>query len=144
MTLRRRSFLIGSSIIAASAAGCADPVNGNRPKIDLELFNYTADEQPLIVEVLRVDTDEYSEARVLNQEFSVPPPREGESAGVLRESDVVPRRRYLLRVLPKYGRGEWYTHHFYPGESTSDPDSERFDIRIYRDEETEALYVRFT
>lgn len=143
MSLRRRAFLLGSSGAVVSLSGCADLFSSTGPKIDLVLANYTDETQPMKVEILRTDRDDQGDALVFAREFEPPPPPEDESAGVVRESDVVQRRRYLVRVLPKFGRGQWHHHHFYPGGDTTDPDSDEIFVALYRDEETENLYFRF-
>lgn len=143
MPLRRRTFLLGSGGAVASLAGCADVFSASTPMVDLDLANYTAETQPLKLELLRTDRDDHGGALAFAREFELPPPSEDESAGVVREPDVVQRRRYLVRVLPKFGRGQWHHHHFYPGEDATDPDSEEIFVALYRDEETENLYFRF-
>jgi len=143
MSLHRRSLLIGSVAIAASLSGCSDLFSRRSPTIDLAVANYTGDRQPLEVELLDANADRYGDALVFDREFEVPPPGDGETAGVVREHDVVPRRRYLVRVLLKFGDGQWRHHHFYPGEETTDPESEEIVVGVYRDEDTDDLSVRF-
>ncbi|MEF8757668.1 MAG: hypothetical protein V5A33_05490 [Halobacteriales archaeon] len=143
MSLRRRAFLLGSSGVVASLSGCTDVFSTSSPTVDLNLANYTAETQPLKLELLRTDRDDHGDANVFAREFELPPPPADEPAGVVREPDVVQRRRYLVRVLPKFGRGQWHHHHFYPGEDGTDPDSEEIFVALYRDDETENLYVRF-
>jgi hypothetical protein len=143
MSLYRRTLLGGGSAVVASLSGCLDVFDGSEPTVDLKLLNYTTRTQPLIVEILREDRDEHGDATAYVREFETPPPSEGESAGVVRETDIVERRRYLLRVLLKHGSGEWHHHHFYPGEATTEPDSEELTVRVYRAEGTDELYTRF-
>ena len=143
MSLRRRAFLLGSSGTVASLAGCADVFSTGTPTVDLVLANYTAETQPLKLELLRTDRDDHADALAFARRFELPPSPQDEPAGVVREPDAVQRRRYLVRVLPKFGRGQWHHHHFYPGEDATDPDSEEVFVALYRDAETENLYVRF-
>lgn len=126
-----------------SLSGCPGAPDANGSSVDLALYNYTAATQPLKLEALRADAETYADAVAFEGEFEVPPPGDGEPAGVVRQSDVVPRRRYLLRALLRNGRGEWDHHHFYPGESSTDPDAARFEVRVYRDEATGEPYTRF-
>ena len=53
--------------------------------------------------------------------------------------DVVPERRYLVRVLLKNGRFETFHAHYYPAESTT----KAIEFGIYRDETTANLFVDF-
>lgn len=139
MPLQRRTFLIGSSAALVPLAGCLDGVLTNRSNVDLNLFNYTDEEQPLKIELLPDGSDANGGSLEFEREFNLPPPPEGDSAGVVREADIAPQRRYVVRVLLKFGRGEWDHHHHYP-RPTGPSD---IDIRVYRDEETGALYTRF-
>lgn len=143
MAFPRRSFLISGCTVVASLSGCLETMFTDGSKVNLSIFNYTSETQPLLIEILQENSDEYSDALVFDREFKVPPPQGDESAGVVRESNIVSRRRYLVRVLPKYGRDQWRHYHFYPGESSTDADSESLNIRIYRDEQSDELYTRF-
>ncbi|WP_157746024.1 hypothetical protein [Halorubrum trapanicum] len=140
MPSTRRSILIGSSVAIGAIAGCQSVNLGDPREIDLTLRNYTDKEQPLRLELLREDKTELGEASVLDTEYTVPAPGEGDdSAGTIRETDVVPERRYIVRVLLKNGRHEQFHSHYYPDGSTDD----EIDISIYRDETTENLFVDF-
>lgn len=139
---RREIILLSGSAVTAGLAGCQAPLRAHSPQFDLELANYTDQEQPLRIRVLRADSEEYNEAEVFAREFEVPPPEAGESAGTLVERDIVERRPYILRVQPKFGNGQWYHHHYFPRESTTD-DAGSFDIRLYREEESGDVYPRF-
>lgn len=143
MALHRRTFLAGSGAAAATLAGCQGVLPGDRPRMDVAFANYTDTVQPLNLEVLREDRSEYHDALVLDRTFEVPPPEGEESAGTLRQADAVPRRKYLFRVLLRNGRFESFQYQYYPGETMSDPESAEIIIRIYRDEGTGNLYVRF-
>lgn len=140
---RREMLLLSGSIATTGLAGCQAPLVSESPRIDIELYNYTSDRQPVQIRILRTDRDEYSDAEVFAREFDVPAPSAGASAGTLKEDDVVERRPYLLRVRPKYGNGQWYHHHYYPGESTTEKDDSHFDVRLYREEESGDVYPRF-
>lgn len=133
----RRSFLASGSAALAALSGCQGGLTGSRELLDLVLYNYTDEPQPLQLEILRDDREAHNEAAVLDREFDVPPPGDGESAGQVSESDAVARRRYTLRVLLRNGRFETHHYHFYPGEAS------RIAVRIYRDQNTGTLYVRF-
>lgn len=139
MISRRRSLLAGTSALMVPLAGCLTDFFGNRPDLGLTLRNYTSDPQPLQVEILRDDGSDINEARVLRREFEVPPPTGDETAGAVRNDDIVPHGRYLVRVRLKFGGGEWDHHHFVPGRSGP----AEIDIRVYRDEVTGELYTRF-
>ena len=138
---RRELLVLSGATVVTGLAGCQAPSVAQTPRVDIELYNYTAEEQPVRIRVLRTDRDEYSEAEVFARNFEVPAPPDGESAGTLVEHDIAERRPYLLRVQPKFGNGQWYHHHYYPGESSTDEDV--FDIRLYREEEGGAVYPRF-
>lgn len=140
MVCSRRSFLIGSCATIASLSGCQTRGSGQRPQIGLTLRNYTDQAQPLQLSLLREDKTTSGEATVLSKEYTVPAPEtDGASAGTLRKTDIVPERRYLVRVLLKNGNFERYHAHYYPAGSTA----ETIDIGIYRDETTEKLFVDF-
>lgn len=140
---RREMVLLSGSAVTVGLAGCQAPLASETPRIDLELRNYTDTEQPVRFRVLRTDREQYANAEVFSRQFEVPAPDAGESAGTLVERDIVERRAYILRVQPKFGNGQWYLHHFYPRESTSDGDGGSFDIRLYREEESGDVYPRF-
>jgi hypothetical protein len=140
MPSTRRKILIGSSVAIGAIAGCQSVNLGESRKIGLTLRNYTDKEQPLQIELLREDKNEMSEASVLDTEYTVPAPGgSNESAGTIRETDLVPERRYIVRVLLKNGRNEQFHSHYYPDGSTGD----EIDISIYRDETTQNLFVDF-
>ncbi|WP_193308435.1 hypothetical protein [Halorubrum halophilum] len=140
----RRTLLGGLSVTFGGLAGCQAPLVSGPPRIDLELYNYTPDPQPVQIRVLRTDRDEYDDARVFSREFEVPSRSDEASAGTLKENDIVERRPYLLRVRPKFGDGQWYHHHYYPGESATDEDSVSLDIRLRQEESTGDVYPRFS
>jgi len=139
MPSTRRKILIGSSVAIGAIAGCQGVNLGESPQIGLILRNYTDKEQPLRLKLLHEDKSELDEASVLKTNYTVPAPGEGDSAGTIRETDVVPERRYIIRVLLKNGRFERFHSHYYPDGSTNDD----IVIRIYRDETTENLFVDF-
>lgn len=135
----RRTLFAGTAALAVPLSGCVNQVLGRGPAVDLVLRNYTAEEQPLQVEILREDRSDLDDAQVLRQAFEVPPPSGEDSAGVVRQPGLVPRDRYLVRVRLRSGRGEWDHSHFIPGRSGG----AEIDIRVCRDEETGTLYTRF-
>jgi len=142
MPSNRRSFLLGSSAFVSSLAGCVD-LGSSTHMVDLNLANYTTERQPLRIEILREDADEYDAGLVLGRKFTIPAPKAGEPAGTVRKSDLVERRPYLVRTLLKYGRGQRDEYHFYPGENATDPEASYIDIRVYQDDDTNELYTRF-
>jgi hypothetical protein len=80
----------------------------------------------------------------LEEPFDLParlrsPEDTDESAGTIRETDVVPERPYLVRVLLKNGRFERFHAHYYPVESNT----EAIEFGIYRVETTANLFVDF-
>lgn len=131
-------MLAGSSALLVPLAGCVGEVLSSRSRLDLVLRNYTADRQPLQVEVFRADGSGDGSV-LLEGEFEVLPPADGDTAGTLRRPDVVPARRLLVRVRLKFGRGTWNHHHHVPDSGGP----EEIDIRVYRDEDTGALYSQF-
>lgn len=136
----RRSLLLGSGVAIGTIAGCQSLGIGQSSKIGLTLRNYTDTEQPLRLELLREDKTEAAAATVLDTEYNVPAPRgDNGSAGTIRETDVVPSRRYLVQVLLKNGRYDRFHAHYYPNSSTG----RGIDISIYRDETTRNLFVDF-
>lgn len=144
MRFTRREILVASgTVVTAGLSGCQTPLFSETASIDIELFNYTADPQQVQIQVLRTDRDEYGEAEVFSRNFEVPAPAEDESAGTVREENIVERRPYLLRARPKNGNGQWHHHHYYLSGSTTDEDSAYFDVRLYREEATDIVYPRF-
>lgn len=135
----RRNVLIGSSAAIGAIAGCQRFDPGSSPEIGLRLDNYTDTEQHLKLELRREDRDESGGGAVLATEYAVPAPEGDDSAGTVRERNLVPERRYLVRVSLKNGRFERFHAHYYPDESTS----REIDIGIYRDETTQNLFVDF-
>ncbi len=140
---RRKTLLAAGATLTAGLSGCQGRLLSDPPRIDLELYNYTADPQLVQIRVLRTDKNEYDEARVFSRELEVPPRSDDASAGTLGEDSIVERRPYLLRVRPKFGDGQWHHHHYYPGESANDEDSTAFDIRLRREETTGDVYPLF-
>lgn len=140
---RRELLRVSGSAVTVGFSGCQDPLLSDVPRVDLELYNYTADAQQVRVQVLRTDRDDHSDAEVFFRDFEVPAPTDGESAGTHTEEDIVERRSYVLRVQPKYGNGQWYHHHYYPGESTTNDDNTYSDVRLYREDTTGDVYPRF-
>ncbi|WP_327052852.1 hypothetical protein [Halomicrococcus gelatinilyticus] len=142
MPSNRRSVLLGSSAFVSSLAGCME-LGTSTHTVDLNLYNYTAERQPLKIEILREDTDEHGAGLVLGRKFTIPAPKAGDSASTIRKSNLVERRPYLVRTLLKNGRSQWDHHHFYPGENATDPEASYIDIRVYQDDDTNELYTRF-
>ena len=140
MSRSRRSFLIAGTVALTALSGCQRNGQGDPPQISLILRNYTDIPQPLKLELLREDQRTHSEASVLNQDYTVPAPEDtDESAGTIRDPDVVPERPYLVRVLLKNGRFERFHAHYYPAKSTTGA----IEFGIYRDKTTENLFVDF-
>ncbi|WP_265108231.1 hypothetical protein [Halosolutus halophilus] len=140
MPRSRRSFLIAGSVALTALSGCQSIGQGEQSQISLTLRNYTDNPQPLKLELLREDERTHSEATVLNRDYTVPAPEDtDDSAGAIHESDVVPERQYLVRVLLKNGRFERFHAHYYPAESNT----EAIEFGIYRDETTANLFVDF-
>lgn len=131
-------MIAAGSALLVPLAGCVGESLSSRSQLDLVLRNYTAEPQPLQVEVLS-DEGSSGGSVLLDDEFEIPPPADGETAGTLRRTDVVPARRLLIRVRLKFGRGTWNHHHHVPDADGA----EAIDIRVYRDEDTGALYSRF-
>jgi hypothetical protein len=139
MPSRRDSIRLGGCALVSLLSGCQSVLPDGRSRIDLKLYNYTDDRQPLIFELLRAGDHSYEDALVAEREFDVPPPSEDESAGVIYEEAFAKSRAYVVRVLLQNGDGKWFHHHFYPGESMTG----RLDVRIYVDELTDRPYVRY-
>lgn len=140
MPSTRRSYLAGAGLLASGVAGCADVLSGGE-SVDLVLSNYTAETQPIKVELLDEGGNTNGDALVLGREFEIPAPSGDETAGRVRETGVAPRDRYLVRVLPKWSDGRWRHHHFYPDASAGAADA--IGIRLHRDAATGGLSVRF-
>lgn len=136
--MRRRTVLTATGALAGSLTGCLNGITGESESVSLILRNYTSKPRVLQVEILERDESDNSEARVMRREFEVPPPGGDESAGVTRKPAVAPYGRYLVRVLLKFGRGEWDHHHFVPNTEAA-----QIDIGIYRDGASGELYTRF-
>lgn len=127
-------MLAAGSALLVPLSGCVGESLSSRPRLDLVLRNYTDERQPLQIEVFGADG-----SALLDGDFEIPPPGDGNTAGTLRRTNVVPARRLLIRVRLKFGRGTWNHHHHVPDADGA----EAIDIRVYRDEETGALYSRF-
>jgi hypothetical protein len=123
----------------AALSGCQRLGQQARPRIDLVLRNYTDSAQPLRLSLLREDGSRRQEALVLTEDYTVPAPGNDGPAGTVRETDAVPERTYLVRVLLKNGRFERFHAHYRPGGSTAGG----IEIRVYRDETTSNLFVDF-
>lgn len=131
-------MLAAGSALLVPLSGCVGESLSSGSQLDLVLRNYTDERQPLQIEV--VSDDGTGDGSVLlREEFEIPPPADGETAGTLRRSDVVPARRLLVRVRLKFGRGTWNHHHHVPDADGA----EAIDIGVYRDEDTGALYSRY-
>lgn len=132
-------MLLGGSTLITLLSGCQSAIGVDSSSIDVKLYNYTNDPQSLKFELLRTGNHSYDDALVAEREYEVPPPEGGESAGTIGETEIAKERAYIVRILLRNSDGEWFHHHFYPGESAE----EMVDIRIYSREETNRLYVRF-
>lgn len=143
MSLCRRSFLAAGTTALAALSGCQTVLQGDRPMVDLHLTNYTDETRRLNLEILRRDRETYDEALVFDRDFEVDPGTTAEAVGTASRENVVPRRPYVLRALPKRGRFQTFEYHWYPGESSSEPETAEIRIRIYRDDETGHPYVAF-
>jgi len=136
MPSTRRSYLAGAGLLASGLAGCADVLSGGE-SVDLVLSNYTAETQPVKVELLEEAGETHGGALVLGRDFEIPAPSGDETAGTVRAADVAPRDRYLVRVLPKWSDGRWRHHHYYPDAADA------IGVRLHRDGATGGLLVRF-
>ena len=141
---RRQATFLGGSAMFTALSGCQSVPVLNQARIDLTVFNYTSEPQPLTVELLRVDKSEYQEALIFRREVTPPAPSNGDSAGRAQENNIAPKRRYLVRVLLRNSNAQWHHHHFYPGMEGSGSLAERIYVRVYHEENTNDLYVRFT
>ena len=139
MAHSRRSLVLGSSAALAALAGCRGLGLGNRPQLGLTLRNYTDTGQPLQLTLLGATDDTHEGAVVLEEEFTVPAPEGGDAAGTIRRSDVVPARRYLVRVLLRNGPFDRFHAHYYPEDSTP----AAIDLAIRRTEPAGKLSVDF-
>lgn len=140
---RRDALRLTGCAVTAALSGCQVPLLSDQHRVDLRLFNYTADPQQVKIEFLRTDRQEYNDANVFSREYEVPSPPEDESAGTLMDEDIVDRRPYILRAQPHYGNGQWHHYHYFPGESTSGPEHAYVAVRLYRRENGDAVYPRF-
>lgn len=139
---RRQALLISSSTVAAGLSGCQVPPLSETQRVDLKLYNYTTDPQQVQIEILRSDEESIRDAEVFARNLQVPPPTGSDSAGRLQREDIVEDRAYVLRALPKYGDGQWHHYHYYSGEYQGG-ENPSFDVRLYRDEQTDTVYVEF-
>lgn len=139
MVSRRGVFALGGSLFLTVAAGCQSNLDLDPAPIDLKFYNYTNRVQPLKLELLRTGNHTHDAAAVVDRNFEVPQPEDGESAGTLRKPGIAKRQAYVARVKLKYGDGTWAHHHFYP----DDAEYNEVGIRIYAREQSDRLYVRF-
>lgn len=138
--LSRRAVVLGSGAAFTAFSGCQTLVSDQQPRLDLSVSNYTDRDQPFNLTLLRESDSGSGDPVALDSSYMVPAPdADGETAGTLREPDLVPRRRYLVRVQLKYGGFDRMHAHFYPDESSEDV----IDFRIRRDDKTEELFVDF-
>lgn len=140
MSHSRRTFLMGISLAITTLSGCQRLASGEQSHIDLDIANYTDRAQPLKLTLLREDETGSDDPVVLDKQYTVPPPaNDSKSAGTIRKSDVAPKKRYLVRVLLKYGGFERSHAHYYPSESPEN----RIDLMIRRDDTTDDLFVDY-
>jgi hypothetical protein len=143
MRFTRREILpISGSAVVTGLSGCQVPLLSEPQRVDLTLYNYTTDPQEVKIEILRSDEESISNAEVFARNLQVPPPTGSDSAGRLQREDIVEDRAYILRALPKYGNGQWHHYHYYSGEYQGG-ENPSFDVRLYRDEQTNTVYVEF-
>lgn len=136
----RRSILRWSLAGITPLGGCQALIHEERPRLDIKVGNYTERAQPVKLTLLRENENDSEGPVVLSREYTVPAPEtSSESAGTIHKIDVVPRRRYLVRVQLKYGGFERSHANFYPSHS----DEDVIDIRIRRDERTGDLFIDY-
>lgn len=141
MTPTRRAVLASGCAASAALAGCS--LLSEPSQVDIQLYNYTSDSQMVRVELVQPGAADHSDADVLSRQFDIPAPADGESAGTHRAQDIAERQPYIVRALPKFGNGQTYHYHYFPGENTSAEDTGYIDLRLYRREVTDDVYVRF-
>lgn len=140
MTCGRRAFLLGSSMAITAFAGCQALDSEEQSQLDLELANYTNQDQRLKLSLLPEDGNGSEEPVLDGKVYTVPAPEsDNDTAGTLRETDIAPERRYLVRVQLRNGRLKRFHTHYHPSGST---DEEIF-IGIRRDDTSESLFVDF-
>jgi hypothetical protein len=140
MARDRRAFLFGSSAVMTAFAGCQTLSSGEQSQLDLALANYTTQEQQLRITILPEGGNGSEEPVMDDREYTVPAPEsDSDAAGTVRESDIAPESRYLVRVQLRNGRFERFHTHYRPSVSS---DEEIF-IGIRRDDSSEYLFVDF-
>lgn len=137
----RRDLLRGSGAAGLAAfAGCARVPFVPEPQLSVEFHNEIQREVEPILELIRANGGEYSEATVFDESIAVPAPAEQTDApGRRAVNDIAPARGYRVRV--------WFgdtvgtpvvDYRYYPDCASRPPTDDsvepRLFIDLYRDE----------
>lgn len=140
---RRRALLLGAGAVSAPISGCSVLSGSQDHEITLRFANYTGRENTVRLRLIDPDADDYGDALASAHEVTVPVAAEGETAGTVLESTTVPRQRYVVRTLLKYGNRKRDHYHFVPGENSTDRSESKITVGIYEDGATGDYYVTF-
>lgn len=143
MKTSRRNVIFAGAFVGSGLAGCQSFIGRDSSLVSLEIVNYTSSTQPIQLSLIRSGTHEFSEARLFSKEVEVPGHDPGEESNQLQVKNVAERRRYLVRVVPKYGARHLYHYHYFPGEATTNPRDPHIIIRIYEARDEGEVYVKF-
>lgn len=119
----------------AGLAGCG-AFTSSRPKMNLVVANYRETAVDVVVELLRPDVEEQSEARVYRERAEIPQMAGEED--VWRRVDVAPSRRYRVELAVRDPETS-YHYHYQPSCSRGSVDD--IGVRINLDGPEQ---VRFT
>lgn len=116
MPSRRSVLRVGGTIGLGMFAGCSRLPLVSGPKLSLVFLSEIQREVEPIVELIRPNGREYSEATVYDEPISVPAPAERTGApGRRTVSDIAPARSYRVRVWFGDTSGEPATdYRYYP------------------------------
>lgn len=144
MKYTRRGVLIGSGLVSSAVSGCAGlPFVG--PDLTLTLLNFDSERHFLGVEVLWANGDERSESVVLQEEFELLPPDEGDAASERREPDILESRKYVVRAHLNDSHGPTREDYlFYPDCTGNGEPNDELYVEIRSGRGGSDPYIRFS
>lgn len=127
---RRDVLRLGAGASVAALAGCTGLPFVDNP-VNMSIHNRSAEGHHVRVELLRADTDEYSEALAYRESFDLPGRPESEGGEFVERDDVAPSGRYRVRVTVDHEYSQEFT--FHPDCTGGDPPDDEFYLELASD-----------
>lgn len=135
MPSRRDLLRVSGAAGLAALAGCSRIPLVPGPRLSITFRNEIQREVELILELIRADGSEYSEAVVFDEPITVPAPAERTGApGRRTVDDIAPARGYRVRVWFEATVGmPAVEYRYYPDCATRPPDGNTIEPQLFID-----------